>query len=208
MRLFLIIYGNEHFQRKRSGGLLRNLKMMKLEDAETLVKRYIKTQNLLKHTYAVAAIMRALAEHLNEDPESWELAGILHDLDYDETKNTPEMHGIRTVEILKDYDIPDSVMNAIKAHNDRKKPENRFEYAIICADNISGLLVACALVRPEKKISSLTPDFVTKKMKEPSFAKGANRESIALHKYLGISQEEFFRISIEALSKITDRLGL
>ncbi|MCX7703920.1 MAG: HDIG domain-containing protein [Planctomycetota bacterium] len=182
--------------------------MMSIKDAETLVEQHIKTKNLLKHTYAVAAIMHALALRLNQNPETWELAGLLHDLDYDETKENPQLHGIRTVEILKDYDVPQEVIDSIKAHNERKTPENLFEYAIICADNISGFLVACALVRPEKKISALTPDFVAKKMKEPSFAKGASRELIANHSRLGLSQEEFFQISIEALSKISHRLGL
>lgn len=182
--------------------------MMSREEAEALVETYVKTKNLRKHMYAVAAIMRALAEHLNGDPEEWEIAGILHDLDYEETKERPELHGLRTCEMLEVKDVPSSVIEAIKAHNHHKEPDTPMEYALICADNLSGMLVACALVRPERRLSALTPEFVARKMREPSFAKGADRKSISLHSQLGLSQEEFLRIGIDGICKVSDRLGL
>jgi len=182
--------------------------MMRREEAEVLVERYVKTKNLRKHMFAVAAIMRALAEYLGANADEWELAGILHDLDYEETKDKPDVHGLRTCEMLEGADLPSSVLNAVRAHNHHKRPETPIEYAIICSDSISGMLVACALIRPEKRLASLTPEFVARKMREPSFAKGADRNSIAVHSELGLSQDEFLRIAIDGICKVADRLGL
>lgn len=182
--------------------------MMERDEAERLLFKCLKNENLRRHCLATEAVMAALAERLGGDRERWALAGLLHDIDYEQTKDDPQKHGLIGAEILREHGLPEDVVNAVLAHNLRKEPETLMEKAIVCADSITGMVVACALVRPEKRISALTPEFVARKMREPSFARGADRSCIAYYEKIGLSKEEFLRIAIEAMSGISDKLGL
>ena len=125
------------------------------ETAYELVKSKIKTRNLVKHVLAVEAVMRALAQHLGEDEAQWGLCGLLHDLDYEETADNPERHALLTAEILKDYDVDEAIIYSIKCHNNKVPCKSLMDKAIYAADPVTGFIVACALMHPEKKLAPL-----------------------------------------------------
>lgn len=188
---------------------------MTRESADQLVKKYIATKNLIFHSYAVEAVMRALAKELKPEQEKlWGLTGLLHDLDYDivNKNNTMELHATKTVELLKDHGVGNERMyNAILAHNFEQtgqKPEQLMDYAIYSADPITGLIIATALVHPEKKLSNVRVESVLKKMKDKSFAASVNREAIKEIEKVGISLEKFVGLSLEAMQEISDTIGL
>lgn len=181
------------------------------DEAFTLIKSKIKNQNLIKHMLASEAIMRALAEKLGEPQEEWGIVGLVHDLDFEETKNTPEKHALITAEILKDKDFTNEQLNAIKSHNAENlglERKTKLDYALTCAEQITGLIVACALVQPDKKLSSVTSESILKKFKQKAFAANVNREDIKLCQKLGLSLEEFVSLGLKAMQKISNDLTL
>lgn len=192
--------------------------MIKRTQALKLLKKYIKTENTIKHMLATEAIMRALAKKLEpEKKEEWAIAGLLHDLDYETVdQNTFANHGLLTIEILKKEKIklPDSVYQAIAAHNYHNlglqyAPKNLMDWALFICDSLTGLIVATALVHSDKKLSSVKVKSVLKKFKDKSFARGTRREDIKLcQEKLGIPLEEFFEISLRAMQEISEELGL
>ena len=140
---------------------------MKRAAAITLVKNEVHNTNLVNHMVAVGAIMKGLANELQEDPELWEATGILHDIDFEVTKNDPQSHASVSATMLTDQ-LPANALHAIKAHNFEYSgvpPESLLDYALLCADALSGLLVACALVMPSKKLSDLRIKSIKKKFK-------------------------------------------
>ena len=174
-----------------------------------LVKKYTEKDITYRHLISVEGVMRALARHFGEDEQRWGYAGLFHDLDYDQTADDFEKHTQLTVEWLRAEGYSDEeVLNAIVAH---KEPEYRTDLmskAIVHADAVAGLLVACALVRPEKangmKVSS-----VKKKLKEKSFAPGVEREEIReVEEKIGIHMDQFIEISIGGLQEIAPEIGL
>ncbi len=159
---------------------------------------------------AVEAIMRSLARHFGEDNEEWGLVGLLHDIDYEETENTPEKHSLVAEEILKGL-LPTELIRSIKTHNSKHTgvaPESRLEKALIAGDAISGLLVACALVMPSKKLADVRVESVGKKFKDKDFARGADRERIIVCEEIGISKEKFFEIALNGLKESATQIGL
>ncbi|ACM23317.1 MULTISPECIES: HD domain-containing protein [Thermotoga] len=182
--------------------------MISRENAFALLKKHVRTKNLIKHCLATEAVMRALAREFNEDEEKWGIAGLLHDLDYDYTKDNPDEHGLKTLEILKEEDVPEDVLNAILAHCGKKEPETLMEKALYAVDPVTGFIVAAALIRPEKKLEVLDVDFLMRRFKEKAFARGASREQIRSCEKLGLSLERFLGISLEAMKSIASDLGL
>ncbi|SHE71612.1 hypothetical protein SAMN02745164_00998 [Marinitoga hydrogenitolerans DSM 16785] len=180
---------------------------MNREEAIKLLKQHVKNDNLVKHCLAVGAIMKGLAKELNENEERWEIIGILHDLDYEYTKNNPEIHAKKTVEILENQ-ITDEEKNAILAHNEHASLNTKLDYSLYAADPISGLVTAAVLVRPDKKIEGLKVKSLKKKFKDKSFAAGANRENIKKIEEINIELSKFFEISIESMKEIAEELGL
>jgi putative nucleotidyltransferase with HDIG domain len=181
---------------------------MNRDEALELLRKYIKNENLVKHCLATGAIMRGLAEKLGKNAEKWELAGLLHDIDYEVVGGDMQKHGLTGSEILKKAGIDEEITEAVKKHNySIFEPEKPIEIALQAADNVSGLIIACALVKG-KKLSKVTPESVKKKFKEKSFAAGCNRDRIRLVENLGIDLQEFYAIAIESLLKIKDELGL
>lgn len=187
---------------------------MERERAEEILKKYITTEHILKHSYAVEAVMRALAEKIQPDNiEYWGITGLLHDLDTDtvDWKSDPSLHGPGTIEILKRENFGDEEMyHAILAHNEETNvPRNStLDKALYAADPITGFITAIALVYPDKKVKSVKIKSVTKRMKEKRFAAGANREAMRSIENLGIEFPEFCELSLRAMSKISDSLGL
>ncbi len=181
---------------------------MTRDEAISIVKEHVASKNLVNHMIATGAVMKALAKRLGEDEKLWEVAGILHDYDYPETKDDPDNHGIKSVEMLKKYDLPQEIYDAILAHCDKKSREKLIEKAIYAADPTTGFIVAAALIRPPKKLEPVDVKFLLKRFKEKAFARGASREQMASCSELGLSLEEFYEISLKAMKDIHEELGL
>ncbi|MBO8127260.1 MAG: HDIG domain-containing protein [Firmicutes bacterium] len=183
---------------------------MSREEALVAVKKHVKNKNLIKHMLAVEAIMKGLAEHFDENPERWGLAGLLHDIDYDQTAQDPEAHSILGAKMLEDMGVDRDIVYAVKAHNEvHGLPRNRkMDKALYAADPLSGLIVAAALIHPDKKLSSIDVGFVMNRFGEKSFARGANREQIKSCSELGLELEEFIDIGLKSMQAISDELGL
>jgi len=178
-------------------------------EAIELVKKHVKKKNLVKHMIATGACMRVLAEKLGEDPDRWELAGILHDIDYEETWERPELHGIKSVEMLKEMGFNDEeILNAILAHCEKKERETLMERAIYAVDPTTGFIVACALMHPSKSLDGLDLDFMKRRFKEKRFAAGASREQIRSCEELGLSLDEFLTLCLEGMESVKKELGL
>lgn len=185
-------------------------RLLTRDEALIVVRKHVTKRNVLYHMLAVEAIMRSTAKHLSENEDEWALIGLLHDIDYEKTEATPEKHSLLTEEILKGL-IPDELVKAIKTHNFRHTgvmPETKMEKALIASDAISGLLVACALVMPSKKLADVRVETVAKKFKDKDFARGAERERILVCEEIGIPREKFFEITLNGLKAIASDIGL
>jgi len=181
---------------------------MKREEALSLVKSKVKNKNLIKHMLAVEAIMRRLADHFGEAKELWGLAGLLHDLDYDETVNNPEKHSLETVEWLRNYDLDERILYAIKAHPRKVEPKSKMDWSLFATDSLSGLIVAATLMHPSKKLKNLDVIFVMNRFKEKRFAAGARREDLEECEKIGLSLKEFIKLALEGMQEIDTELGL
>lgn len=181
---------------------------MERSEAVELMESRLKNKNLRKHVLAVAAVMRRLAEEFGEDADKWEIAGLLHDLDYEETADDPDRHGLVSAEVLEEMGVSPDVINAVKAHADKAPRETKMDKAAYCADPVTGFIVACALIHPEKSLDPIDVPFAMKRMKEKRFAAGADRNRIAACDELGLSVEDFMELSIDAMKGIKKDLGL
>lgn len=181
---------------------------MDRERARGLMEQKLTNDNLKKHVLAVSAVMRALARRFGADELDWEVAGLLHDLDYEVTLDQPDQHGLISGEWLAELGVKPEIVQAVKAHADKAPRESRMDKALYCADPVTGFLVACALVRPEKKLAPVEVPFAMKRMKEKRFAAGADRDRIRACQELGLSVEEFMEISLSAMKEFHRELGL
>jgi len=175
-----------------------------------LLQSQIQADHLIKHSLASEAIMRALAKKLGQDVELWGLTGLLHDLDFAQTKDEPTRHGVVAAEMLKGR-LPEEAVQAILRHNAERlglQRETALDLALTAAETITGLVVATALVYPDKKIASVKTKSVTKRMKEKAFAANVNRDHIRLCERIGLSLDEFAALSIAAMQTVSDDLGL
>ncbi len=181
--------------------------MINREEAWNLLNSKLSTINLIKHCLAVESVMRELAAYLNQDENLWGLTGLLHDLDADLTINEPEQHTIITCSLLAGQ-VPLCVTNAILAHNYKHPSETLLDKALLCSDPVTGLIIAATLMHPTRKLQNVDTPFLIKRFKEKRFAAGANREQIASCTELGLTLEEFLEISLKAMQKIDNQLGL
>jgi predicted hydrolase (HD superfamily) len=155
--------------------------------------------------------MRALARRLGKDEEKWAMAGLLHDLDIEIVGGDLSTHGLEAERILREYGADPDVIDAIVMHNDALRGEKRrteFQHALAAGETITGLIVATTMVYPDKKLSSVKPKSVVKRMKEKAFAASVSRDNIRECEAIGIPLEEFVEISLSAMREISDRLGL
>ena len=185
------------------------------EKIQSLIDKYVTTEWLKLHMRESEVIMRALAKHLGEDEDVWGIAGLIHDLDFDFVNKDPNTHGVEFERILKEegIELPTEVLHAIRAHNEDSelisdRRESILDYALSASENISGFLVACALVQPDKKIASVGVDSVLKKLKKKEFARAVRRDLINDIEKVGISLEEFVGISLDAVKEISEEVGL
>lgn len=187
---------------------------MTRSQALELVNSWTKNKNLVKHMLAVEAQMRDLAKYFNEDQELWGLAGLLHDADYEIFAKEPKKHPSKIFEELEKINADKQIAQAILAHawgwqKDAPEPVSKMDWSLYCSDDLSGLIIACALVKPDKKLSSVTVESVLKKWNQKAFATGALREPAELAKdKLGIELPEFIEICLKALQGISSNLGL
>jgi putative nucleotidyltransferase with HDIG domain len=166
--------------------------------------------NLQKHCLAVEAVMQALARHFAADEKTWGLAGLLHDIDYDQTKDTPEEHSLLGSKMLAELGLDPEIVNAVKGHNDRHglQRETLMEKALYCTDPVTGLVVAGALILPGKRLADLSVEFLQNRFHEKSFARGARRETILACSQIDLSLAEFLGISLAAMQGISKELGM
>jgi len=184
--------------------------MLTRAQAIDLVKTNVFKKNVIFHMIAVEAIMRELAKHLGEDEEKWGLVGLLHDIDYEQTEKTPEKHSLLAENILGNVVDADTI-RAIKSHNFEHtgvRPDNKIEKGLIAADAVSGLIVACALVMPSKKLADVKAESISKKFKDKDFARGAHRERILFCEQIGIPKDRFFEIAQKGLKDSASEIGL
>lgn len=191
----------------------------------------MESPNLRRHCYSVEAVMRALARRFAQGEkssdakameETWGIIGLLHDGDYEKTRETPEKHTLMMTDWLKkalrqaqgklskdDKEILSAILSHNYAHTGQNPPKNKLEWSLYCCDELTGFIVAVALVRPDKKLSSVTVESVLKKWDEKSFAAGVKREQIKeCEGRLGIPLNEFIQIALTAMQGISDDLSL
>lgn len=182
---------------------------MSRDEALQLLKRYVKNEKMIKHMLAVEAIMRAIAKRLGEDENLWSITGLLHDIDYEIVGKDLSKHGLISAEILRNK-LPEDALKAIMAHNELTgiKYDAPLAIALKAADHVSGLIVATALVMPNKKLSEVKVSSLKKKFNQKDFARGVKRDRIRLIEKLDIKLDEFLELSLKALQRIHEELGL
>ncbi|MFA4966212.1 MAG: HDIG domain-containing metalloprotein [Thermoleophilia bacterium] len=170
----------------------------------------VASEHLRRHMLATEAIMRALAVHLDADPELWGLAGLGHDLDAEETEGDFSLHGSVAGEVLRSLGAPDEVVHAVAAHNPATGvvAESSFDTALLAADQLSGLITAATLVRPDKDLAGVQLKSLRKRFREGAFARGVDREAIARCAAVGLELDAFLAIGLEAMQTVAADLGL
>lgn len=181
---------------------------MERDQALTLLKEHIKTDNLIAHSLAVEACMRSFAARFGEDVETWGLAGLLHDLDYAYTVNNPREHAKKTVEMLEPYHLDPSIIHAILGHNDQVERKSLMDHALYAIDPTTGFITAVALMHPSKSIHAAELKRMKKRFKEPKFAAGADRPQMASCTRFGVELDDFLSTCQQAMQGIHQQLGL
>jgi putative nucleotidyltransferase with HDIG domain len=184
---------------------------MTRQEATQLLQTYVKNERMLNHCYATEAVMMALAQKLGRNEEQWAMAGLLHDLDIELTNADLKVHGKETERILREKGVDEEIIDTIVMHNETltgKKRTSEFQHALAAGETITGMIVATALVYPDKKLESVKPKSVTKRMKEKAFAASVNRDIIMECELIGVPLEEFVQLSLEAMKGIATQLGL
>ena len=183
---------------------------MQREEALELMQENIKEENLRKHCLAVEAVMAKLADYFDKDEHKWRLAGLLHDIDYEETADQPEKHSQIGADMLAEMGMEEKIVDAVRAHNGMHELPRKtmMAKALYACDPLTGLIVASALIHPEKELAALDSEFVLNRYSDNSFAKGADRDVIASCKEMDLELKEFVELSLEAMQDISDDLGL
>ncbi len=187
---------------------------MTRDQALQLLHDNMQSPNLRKHCYAVGAVMKALASRLGGNPETWEIAGLLHDADYEKTKEDTTQHTKMVLEWLEKHDVEEEIKGAILAHGwgfieGNPEPQTKMEWALYCCDELTGFIIAIALVRPEKTLAAVTLESIMKKWKQKEFAAGVHREQIEMcEERLDIPLHDFVTIALESMQAIAPELGL
>lgn len=183
---------------------------MQRDEALELMRENIKQKNLRKHCLAVEAVMAELANYFDKDEHKWRLAGLLHDIDYEETADQPEKHSQIGADMLSEMGLENKIVDAVRAHNGMHElpRETLMAKSLYASDPLTGLIVAAALIHPDKKLDSIDTEFVLNRYGDSSFAKGADRDVIASCKEMDLELKEFIKISLKAMQDISNELGL
>ena len=181
---------------------------MELAKARALVKDKTGKEITVRHLISVEGVMRALGRRFGADEERWALAGLFHDLDQDQTGEDMARHAYLAAEWLREAGVEEPVVNAVLAHAHEQYRTDLMSRAVVHADAIAGLLVAAALVRPERS-AGMKVSSVKKKLKEKAFAPGVNRDEVyGAEASLGIPFDEFVAVSIEGVQQVAPDIGL
>jgi putative nucleotidyltransferase with HDIG domain len=180
------------------------------KEAMALLRQYNQNESLINHALAVEATMRYMARKYNEDEEKWGIIGLIHDLDYEKY---PDEHCLKTEEILKSHQWPEEYIRAVVSHGwgicMDVEPQSRLEKTLFAIDELTGLITACALVRPSKSVMDLTVKSVRKKWKQKGFAAGANRAVIEKGaRMLEVELSELINDVIMGMRQIAPTIGL
>lgn len=181
--------------------------MIEREAGLELLRKEIAQVNLIKHMLATEAVMKGLANRFAADRELWGMTGLMHDLDYARTVDKPEKHARVTVEMIG-TDMPEESLQAILAHCGQIPAVSLMDKALRCADPVTGLITAAALMHPSKKLAAVDVPFLMKRFKEKRFAAGADREQMAECRSFGLELDEFLAISLASMQGIAEELGL
>jgi len=185
-------------------------RQMTRDEALDSISVNVENQNTVKHMLATEAIMQALAKRLGEDGEEWGLTGLLHDIDMELTEGDMSTHSRLGADLVREMGASEAMAHSILCHNEAHgiPRESKLDKALFCADPLTGLIIAAALVRPDKKLAGVEARSVRKRFKEKSFAAGANREQIARCAELGIELDDFIELGLKAMKGIAEDLGL
>jgi putative nucleotidyltransferase with HDIG domain len=176
--------------------------------ALALVRDKAEKETTVRHLISVEGVMRRLARHFGEDEDQWGLVGLFHDLDQDQTHEDPDRHAYQAADWLREAGIDEQVVTGVLAHAHEKYRTDRMTKAVVHADAVAGLLVAAALVRPEKA-TGMKVASVKKKLKDKAFAPGVNRDEILeVEEKLGLPLDEFFALGIEGLQSVAPEIDL
>ena len=195
---------------------MKDLKITK-QQADELVAKYITNPITKLHLIESEAIMRALAKKFGEDEEKWGIIGLLHDIDWDLSKDNTLEHCKKAVGILKEAGATDFLIETIISHGygnphcgapQDKGRNTKLQYSLAAAETLTGLIIASALVQPDKKLSSVNLKSLKKKFKNKGFAAGCDREIILECEKAGVSLDEFLELGLKALQEISSQLGL
>ena len=179
-------------------------------EAFELLKKYNKTESLIKHALAVEGVMRYMARKFNADEEKWGVVGLIHDLDYEQF---PDQHCKKTEEILRENNWPEEYIRAVISHGwgicMDVKPESEMEKVLYAIDELTGLVVTTALVRPSKSVMDVKPKSVKKKWKDKRFAAGVDRSIIENGaEMLGMEISELIADTIAGMQEVAEEIGL
>lgn len=187
------------------------------EQAKALLDEHIKDPIIKMHCRESEVVMRALAKRLGEDEELWGIAGLLHDIDFDQTKNDVKNHGVLCRQILKNAGISDELIEVIASHTygmeeipeyKDKARSTPFEYCLAAGETVTGLIYAYGLMRPDKKLGNAEVGSIKKKFKDKSFAAKVNRDIIRECEQCGLELGEFLQIALDAMKGIANEIGL
>ncbi len=188
-----------------------------LEKTSNILNKYIKDKNTKLHSIESRAIMEGVAEKLGEDKEKWGVVGLLHDIDWDLTKDNTDQHCVKAKEILKNEGASEYLIETIVSHGygcvknkefEGKQRNTNLQHALAASETLTGLIIASAIMQPDKKLSSLTLKSLKKKFKSKSFAANCNREIIKECEKIGLSLDEFLEIGLKSLQRISRELGM
>lgn len=186
--------------------------MITREQAFSILRQHIQGTFMINHHLGAEAVMRAFARKFGEDVELWGICGLLHDMDWEYTKDNPQEHTKKAAEILRAEKIDEVIIRAVQAHHPSAsgvQPSNLMEQCLYTTEELTGLMIACALVQQDKKLASVKPESVMKKLRDKGFARSVNREIV--HQapvVLNLPMEEVVKISLEAMQGIAGELGL
>ena len=185
--------------------------ILERQAALELLQKHVKNEKMIAHSLASEVVMKALAIHLGRNPDAWAQAGLLHDLDVEFTNADAYTHGPVAAQWLTEIGVDADIVNAIGMHNEVATGIERsteFQHALAAGETITGLIMATALVYPDRKIASVKTKSVVKRMKEKAFAASVKRENILECEKIGIPIEQFAAIAIEAMITIAEDIGL
>ena len=187
--------------------------MITRQQAWDLLCSKMQNQNLRRHSLSVEIVMRALAKHFRADAEKWGIVGLLHDGDYEFTKTDPANHAKLMANWVRELGETDQeLLEGIESHgwfHQGKSAQTKMQWSLFCCDELTGLIVACALVQPSKHLSDVSVESVLKKFPQKAFAAGVKREDIAMCEVkLDIKLEEFVQIALSAMQSIASEIGL